>query len=386
MARKVLNQDIMRDVNQKLVLQQVFNEGPISRIDVSKRLNLNKSTVSTLYNALNDESLVVELGEGAASSNGGRKPIFTKVNAHWGYTVSFEIGYHHLHMMVNYLDGEIVSFNNYEIDRLTLAAITQLMIAKVRDVQVADTNRGLLGISIAVSGIVDDNRVTDSPFLDMTNADLQGLFEQTFDVPVVLENEANLSAIYERDFNSAGDFANTLTVSIHKGIGAGIIINRQLYRGLHGEAGEIGRSIMMDANVGVMGRSQKVEDYCSEDAIIGFARAVKGDETLQRQDLVNLFLADDADIKRILGEFCAAISKILFNVATNFDPEVMYLNSPLIEALPELLSEIRQDYRTIAGTNPRIQLAQNTQYATLLGGCSLITHRVLNMDDYMLKF
>ncbi|GKT04586.1 ROK family protein [Furfurilactobacillus entadae] len=386
MARKVLNQDIMRDVNQKLVLQQVFNEGPISRIDVSKRLNLNKSTVSTLYNTLNDESLVVELGEGAASSNGGRKPIFTKVNAHWGYTVSFEIGYHHLHMMVNYLDGEIVSFNNYEIDRLTLAAITQLMIAKVRDVQVADTNRGLLGISIAVSGIVDDNRVTDSPFLDMTNSDLQGLFEQTFDVPVVLENEANLSAIYERDFNSAGDFANTLTVSIHKGIGAGIIINRQLYRGLHGEAGEIGRSIMMDANVGVMGRSQKVEDYCSEDAIIGFARAVKGDETLQRQDLVNLFLADDADIKRILGEFCAAISKILFNVATNFDPEVMYLNSPLIEALPELLSEIRQDYRTIAGTNPRIQLAQNTQYATLLGGCSLITHRVLNMDDYMLKF
>ncbi|KRL53689.1 ROK family protein [Furfurilactobacillus rossiae] len=386
MSSKVLNQDVMRSVNQKLVLQQIFNEGPISRIDVSKKIKLNKSTVSTLYNMLKENSLVVELGQGESTSSGGRKPIFTQVNAHWGYTVSFEIGYRHLHMMTNYLNGDIISFRNFDIVGMDIHQIIDAMRAKVRQINIPGTLHGLLGIGVAVSGTVLDEHVVHAPFIDMKDENIVRSLTGEFQVPVMMENEANLSAIYERDFNEAGLYLNTITVSIHKGIGAGIIIDSQLYRGLNGEAGEIGRSIMMDANVGMLDNFRKVEDFCSEDAIIGFAQGVKEDPSLQRDDLVDLFRSDDADIKKILDEFTTAIAKIIFNVASEFDPEAIFINSPLIDELPSLLEQIRQKYQLISRNRTRIRLAKDSQHATLLGACSLITHRVLKMDDYALKF
>ncbi len=108
-----------------------------------------------------------------------------------------------------------------------------------------------------------------------------------------------------------------------------MIINQRLYRGTHGEAGEIGRSLRIGSNV--VSAPKKVEDYCSEDAIINQISEAKANIPLNRQDVVKLFKQDDDVTKRALAAFADNVGKIIINTANSFDPDAVFLNSPLIE-------------------------------------------------------
>ncbi|WP_279384116.1 ROK family protein [Lentilactobacillus kisonensis] len=171
---------------------------------------------------------------------------------------------------------------------------------------------------------------------------------------------------------------------MHKGIGAGIILNKQLYRGFNGEAGEIGRSLMFTENF-TDNKNDKVEDFCSEDAIIDQVEAQTKQEHLTREDLVQMNRDGDRVVQRELAHFTYAISRVIYNVAISFAPEELYLNSPLIEAIPALFDDIVANTGKLGMKIP-IRLIVHSGYATLLGCCSVVTHRALNMDDYNLEF
>lgn len=78
-----------------------------------------------------------------------------------------------------------------------------------------------------------------------------------------------LAAIFEHDFNNQDNKANLLCVSIYKVIGAGMILNQQIYRGYRGAAGEIGRMLISSED------QTKIEDICSEDAIVEQLKTLK---------------------------------------------------------------------------------------------------------------
>ena len=96
-----------------------------------------------------------------------------------------------------------------------------------------------------------------------------------------------LAAIFEHDFNNQENKANLLWVSIHKVIGAGIILDQQIYRGYRGVAGEIGRMLVSSAN------QTKIEDICSEDAVVERLKSLKNNNNLERLDLVKLATQGD---------------------------------------------------------------------------------------------
>ncbi|GAX02250.1 ROK family transcriptional regulator [Secundilactobacillus silagei] len=387
MSSAVRNRMQLHQQNIQSVFAEVFNHQPISRIEISRNLALNKSTVSALYRDLKDQGYVEELGEGDASNVGGRKPVLLAVNRKYGYTMNFDFGYRHLHAMQNNVTGDVLSYKQVNVKGLTLKQILPLIDAELENISTNDhSSHGLLGISFAIHGTVDHNKVTYSPFLDMSQVDLEDYYTQKFQVPVLLENEANVSAVYERDFNKANEqLSNMVTISIHRGIGAGLIIHQNLHRGIHGEAGEIGRSVSIDGNWD--GEPRKVEDYCSEDAIITQIQDKKHADNMTREDVVRLFKADDQVTKSALRGFVRNVAGIIYNVANNFDPDVIFLNSPLIEALPELEPQIESFYAQMAPSiRVPIKLTKNSHYATLLGGCALVTREVLGMEDAKLNF
>lgn len=301
--------------NLNLVLQQIFNNSIISRIDISHTLNLNKSTVSALYNELDKKGLLQEVGSGQSTNVGGRKPVLVKINEQYGYTISFDLGFHHLHVMGNYLNGEVFYYQRIELGSRDIQKILGMIDHQIKvSMQNDQTKRGLLGIGFSIHGIVQDNQVINSPFIDMEGVDLVELYSTKYRVPVLLENEANLSGVYERDFNDGKDKNNIIAISIHKGIGAGIILNRQLYRGINGEAGEIGRSLMFTENF-TGSKNDKVEDFCSEDAIIEQVEVQTHQENLTREDIVQRNRAGDKVVQSELKHFAYAISRVIYNVA-----------------------------------------------------------------------
>ena len=385
--KQLKTQDLLHQRNTKLVLREMFNHQAISRVDIARQLRLNKSTVSSLYSELEKKGYTVEIGAGESTKVGGRRPVMLKINARHGYFLSFDLGFNHLHVMANYFNGDVVYFHRISTRG---EAIQQILAAIDNEIQKAfqkiQTETGLLGICFSVHGVVSNNTVVTSPWVDLRGVDLVANFSAKYAVPVVLENEANLAAIYERDFNGTDGKENILMVSIHKGIGAGIIWNNQLYRGFNGTAGKIGRSLMVtDGNSAGSDKGQKVEDYCSEDAIIDQIKEKKKLAHLVRDDVVKLDQANDTEVQTILANFSVAIARIIFNVATTLAPEAIYINSPLIEAIPRLMDQIKSAGSQLGIQQP-VKLTNNSSYATMLGGCSLLLHQVLDMEDFDLHF
>jgi predicted NBD/HSP70 family sugar kinase len=366
--------------NLNLVLQQIINNSPISRIDIARNLDMNKSSITSLYNEIEHQGYLKEIGIGQASKSGGRKPILVALNEKYGYTISIDLGYKHLHIMANYLNCQDFYYRRIKNPSSQVSDILKIVDEQINEIKhYDDTKNGLLGIAFSIHGIVDEQKVISSPFLDMENIDLQQRYCEQYGVPVLLENEANLAAIFEHDFNNEYNKANLICVSIHKGIGAGIILNQQIYRGFQGAAGEIGRSLMM------LNQDIKVENICSEDAIVERVRQLKNDNRIERKDVVSLARDKDADVNNALQDFIHGIVRILFNVSVAFAPEEIYLSSPLLEELPALFDEIELQTQQLK-MNPQLYLIANSNYANLLGAASLINHHVLNLDDYNLKF
>ncbi|SMS15216.1 ROK family protein [Levilactobacillus zymae] len=388
MVQRSMNRNQLHDQNLKLVLQQVFNNHPTSRIEISHQLHLNKSTVSSLYNTLMAKGYLRELGYGNASTSGGRKPTLVALNQDYGYTLTFDLGYRHLHALATTLNGKVWKYDRIETRGQSIHEMVDRINHYIAMVQKEDAStNGLLGICFSIHGIIDDNKIKTSPFIDMDGVDLVQLFTMTYDVPVVLENEANLSAIYERDFNGARDLNSAVTISIHRGIGAGVILHRELFRGEHGDAGEIGQTV---TSLEIDGQGQatpvRAEDISSEDAIIRQVEQQKGLKNLDRDDIVRLYRQHDTDLALILQRFTIAISSLLYNTMRTLDPDAFFINSPLIEEVPELLEQIRAGYRRLAKQDFPISLTTNARLATVLGGCSLITHQVLGLEGYALQF
>ena len=101
-----------------------------------------------------------ELGLGEASTAGGRKPTLVEINRDYGYTVTFDLGYRHLHALVTFLDGHVWKYDRIETQGQSihemLAQIKQYL--DDRD-QESTTSHGLLGICFSIHGIVMDNQV-----------------------------------------------------------------------------------------------------------------------------------------------------------------------------------------------------------------------------------
>lgn len=378
---KIASRKAFHQNNINRVLQQVINNGPISRIEIARNLELNKSSITALYNEIEQIGYLKEVGNGSASKNGGRKPVLVSLNEKFGYTISIDIGYRHLHFMANYLNGSIAYYQTKELTKHNIQGILKLIDQTIDTFMEQETKtiNGLLGICFSIHGVVFQNKIFKSPFLKMDNIDLVQKYQTKYQVPVILENEANLSAVYERDFNEAKNEDNILCISIHKGIGAGIILNRHLYYGANGAAGEIGNSLMFTHHNQY--QYEKVEQYCSEDAILDTIKEQKQVSSFNRQDLEQLLKQNDSEVQAVLDSFITSIARIIFNAAVSFAPEKIFINSPLMEELPSIFKAIQATTSELKMI-PSLQLTKHSHHAILLGACSLITHHVLDLDQY----
>ncbi|MDK1716077.1 ROK family transcriptional regulator [Dellaglioa algida] len=374
----------LRGDNSKLVLQQIFNNENISRAQISKNLNLNKATVSSIFNELEEQRLVEKHGEGDSTKIGGRKPIMLNINRDYGYTIALDMGYDYLDVMLNYFNGKMISYNRYQLKVNDLTNVLSVIREKIDFSDKKETLHGLLGIGISVHGVVDNNyEITYLPFLDLQGMSVIEELKKMVDVPISIENEANLAAIFERDF---GDkvIDNLITISIHKGIGAGLIIDGELYRGWSGEAGEIGRMLIHSENE-VAGSTYRIEDVCSQDAIINKLKIALKKE-IELDDVQKLYYQNNVIVKKEINYFVHLITEVVHNVNVEFNPEIIYLNSPLIEKIPIIIDQIKAELKVVSSKKVTVKLSSNVELSTLLGAMSAITHRVLDMGKIKIKF
>lgn len=378
------HRNLSRINNRKLVLQQLFNNKETSRAEIARQLKLNKSTVSSIYTELDDDGLIEEVRQGESTSSGGRKPHLVRLNHNYGFVANFNIGTTYMASMFNYINGEIIQYNRQPIKQFDILNIMQMIKDEIIKMQqVNQTTHGLLAIGFSIHGIVYRNKVLDSPFLELKGIDLQEYFEKEFGVPVVLENEANLSAVFEKDFCVADNITDLISISIHRGIGVGVIANGTLYRGARGMAGEIGRALMSDRLDSGSSKLVKVESLCSEDAILRQVMNVKDLTAIDNDKLVELY-HNDNQVLQIFNHAAELIAEASYNAICSFGPQEIYFNSTLFEDIPELFQQIKQRLIEMGAFSP-IRMIEGSRMTSLLGASSLAIRHALNLVGYQLK-
>ncbi|MFQ9705593.1 MAG: ROK family protein [Limosilactobacillus pontis] len=378
------HRNLSRINNRKQVLQQLFNNQETSRAEIARQLNLNKSTVSSIYSELNALGLIEEVRQGESTSSGGRKPNLICLNQNYGFVASFNIGTSYMASMFNYINGEIIQYSRQPIEHFDILNIMQMIKNEIKHMEKVDqTSHGLLAIGFSIHGIVYHNKVIDSPFLELDGIDLQEYFEKEFGVPVVLENEANLSAVFENDFYASDQIKDLITISIHRGIGVGVIANGSLYRGNRGMAGEIGRALMTDRLNDGSNELVKVESLCSEDAIINQVKRVKGLKHIDGAELSRLYHYDN-QVLQIFDHAIELLAEVSYNAVVSFGPQEVYFNSTLFEDIPELFDRIKARLIEM-GTFSPIKKIEGSRMTSLLGASSLAIHRALDLEHYKLK-
>jgi predicted NBD/HSP70 family sugar kinase len=231
------NLGLLRDHNRALVINILRETGPMSRTQLSLLTGLAPSTLTRLIKDLLQEGVVQEIGK--SQSNGGRCPVLVAFNPSYAFAIGIKVERQMILAAKVDLAGKIQ-------DKVSVSLSTPPHPCDVMD-QVEKVARSLgtertLGIGLAISGFVDAKRGIDlySPILGWRDVPLSEPLSKRLDLPVWVENDVNALTLAERWYGAGRQFKNFLCITVGEGIGAGIVIDGELYRGAFGGAGEVG--------------------------------------------------------------------------------------------------------------------------------------------------
>ena len=145
-----------RIVNTSRIIREIWTTRSISRVDLSRRLDLNKSTVTNIVNKMLEKNLVLETTEGPSTPQGGRKPVRLEINRNYGYILGFEIRPESYTVVAVDILGDIL-FSRTESIYINAKNFSDTFFKLQKDLEdeLAWIGRPLIGIGIGCSGIID---------------------------------------------------------------------------------------------------------------------------------------------------------------------------------------------------------------------------------------
>jgi glucokinase len=250
-------------------------------------------------------------------------------------------------------------------------------------------------VGLAVAGFVATDRrsVMFAPHLAWRTAPVADRISERLGLPVVLEHDANAAVLAEHRFGAARGTRVALLVAIGTGIGGGLLLDGQVFRGAYGVAPELGHlALVPGGRPCPCGKSGCWERYCSGTALSATAvellarhpgrstvldREVAGDKrAVTGRKVAAAAKEGDPLALRAMAELATWLGTGLALVADIYDPEVVVIGGGVSESAPLFLDDAREHYKkmiTGAGYRPlaRIRTAQLGDDAALVGAAAL---------------
>lgn len=361
---QIARPNTIRDINKQIVLNYVRDRSPISRAEIARETDLQRSTVSAIVDNLQTDGLIEEIGAG--ESSGGRKPTLLKLTTGKAVAVGVDITPRETTIAVADLTGQILQQESFPTS--PDADFMAEQIIKRLSPYAKKHGRENLEVGISVPGIADHNSGTALyvPFFRWSNWEIGRKITEHTDLPVIVDNDANAIALAELWFGQEKNrkYRNFITVLVGEGIGTGIIFDGQVYRGTRGAAGEFGHMIVGE-NAPIecsCGSRNCWEAYASEKAMIH--RYHKFDARLESiEQLVELAQNGDKNAIRVLRETARYLGIGISNLIIGFSPQAVIVSGIIVR----IWDLIKDEIYSLAKRSVRQELPDTAIIASTLG-------------------
>jgi predicted NBD/HSP70 family sugar kinase len=390
--------------NEMTLLEQIYQNANISRIELAKRTGLSAACVGGIVSRLLKKTLIIESGENSTPQ--GRRPISLSLRNDLAYFVGVDLGSYMLRVVVADMLGQVAY--KFETTSKVSAGRQSTLQRTFEAIQKAlgecGVARSLIkGIGMAHSGVVDaENGVILSfprpgQMAQWRNVPLRTMLEAAFSLPATIDDSTRTMAIAEKHYGTARELRDFLYISVSMGIGAALFIDGKLYRGEGGLAGEFGH---MTANrngaLCSCGNYGCLETVASCAAIMESIRSAldkgvdsripemaKGDlESISIEILAEAAKENDGLAFRILHDAISSIGIALADVVNLLNPRLIILGGPLFRHAGALLLDplqriIKQHALEKSANEVQLQVSSLGSEAAALGAARLISQKTL---------
>jgi predicted NBD/HSP70 family sugar kinase len=365
---------LLRAINERALLETLRRVGPSSRPQLARLAGLSKPTVSLALANLETAGLVRPVGPSTPSL--GRSAMLYEVDPTAGYVVGIDIGRAWIRIAAADLSGHIVARRDERNRERSATALVRTVSEVAHSVvaaagltweQVAHTVVGGPGVFDP-----DSDRLLLAPNLPgWSRPGVMSSLREALPPSVALDNDANLAAVGERSYGSGRDADTFVYVSIGTGIGMGIIIDGELYRGAHGAAGEVAYLPLPGDGDAAADRDARLrgimEAAASADAVVRTAKrlGMAGASSAKR-----VFAAARAGDELALAAVQAEAERlavIVGTVAAILDPEFVLLGGGVGSNIDLLRPPLERRLAELTPLGPRVAEGQLGQDAIVLG-------------------
>jgi predicted NBD/HSP70 family sugar kinase len=377
---------LLRRLNESAVLELIRRDGPITRSDLARRLHLSLPTITRIVTGLIEERLVCELS--AADSRGGRRPTLLEFNYRANLVISVYVGEKMTGALAD-LNGQIIE--RHAVPSVPLEAGLANLIALIEELRQRATRLGLAvrGAGVGAPSIVSypEGVIALAPGLGWYNLPLKERLEAVFDFPIFVENEVNLLALGESWRGAGQGIRNLICISLGTGIGAGLILGGQLYRGSHSAAGEVGYVIPNERYLGQKTNGfGTLESLANRDALASraLARLATGEpsvlapgsghgpDALTAELVLDAARAGDPLACAVMSEALDYLAIAVANLACTVDPERIVLAGDLASYADLFVEPIRSRIRDLVPCMPEIVVSDLRMDAAVLGAVAVV--------------
>ncbi|MBH1938480.1 ROK family transcriptional regulator [Streptomyces sp. AV19] len=338
------SQSSLHRANLERVVRAVRRAGALTQAEIARATGLSAATVSNIVRELKDTGTV----EVTPTSSGGRRARSVSLSGDAGIVIGVDFGHTHLRVAIGNLAHRVLAEEAEPLDVDASAAqglaraehLVKSLIARE-----GIDPRKIVGVGLGVPGPIDvESGVLGSTAIlpGWAGTNPRDELAARLDVPVHVDNDANLGALGELVWGAGRGAADLAYIKVASGVGAGLVINGQIYRGPGGTAGEIGH-ITLDESGPVCrcGNRGCLETFTAHRYVLPLLHSAHGPD-LTAPRMVRLARDGDAGCRRVIADVGRHIGSGVASLCNLLNPSRIVLGGDLADAGELVLAPIRE--------------------------------------------
>jgi predicted NBD/HSP70 family sugar kinase len=367
---------LLRAINERTVLECVRRIGPISRAQLARETALSKPTVSQALAGLQQAGLVREAGR----SKGGKGPtaILYQLNPRAGWVVGIDVGRNWVRAAIADVTGTFVARR----DERAKVRSAQTLIAQIGEIAhglASDAGirwRQVTVAAVGSPGVIHPGHEEVTLAYSLPGWGRHGLVDlvqRELGTKTIFENDVNLAALGEAWRGIGQNVDPFVYLHIGTGVGLGIVLGGELYRGAGGAAGEVGYLPLWGTDVKDPDSRRRgaLDHAASAGGVVDAAKAAGMTGTLTAKRVFSAAASGDRAARTVVAQEADRVAMTIAAVSAVLDPRLVILGGGIGGNDELLLEPVRARVTELSPFRPAIEASVLREEATLYGSVSM---------------